>query len=232
MSKTPSKPTLVKRGRVEATPEATPAIKSITFGGFALGADGLTVVGKPDFADYERAMRAALYLDRHAGWWVADLLEYGHGRADWEGLIDAVVDARQFTAKTVEQYRSVSRLVPAHERMPELTMSHHQAVASMASPDRRYYLDQAKREHLSVSELRQVIRKERTTTKIISGQASELAKAHADLVLAALDAASACREIPLQDGQHAEQHISEARNALDAAEEAVAELRKAQGKRP
>lgn len=226
------KPTLVKRGRVEASPTATPSPSPIRFGGFSLGADGLTVSGKPDFGDFEKAMQAALYLDNHASWWVADLLEYGHNRADWEGLIDAVVDARSFTASTVSQYRYVSRSVPAHERVPGLTMSHHEAVAALPSPDKRYYLEQAQRDHLSVSALKSVIRSERKTTKILKGQASELARAHADIATAAGEAQQACREIALQDAQHAEQKISEARNALDECEAAVATLRKAQGKQP
>ena len=178
------KPTLVKRSRVEGTPTATPSLPAIKFGGFGLGADGLTVTGKPDFADYESAMRCAVYLEQHAPWWKADLLEYGHKRADWEGLIDAVVDASSFTASTVSQYRYVARSVPAHERVEGLSFSHHEAVAALPSPDKRYYLDQAKREHLSVSALKQTIRSERTTTKILNGQASELAQAHADIVLA------------------------------------------------
>ena len=224
-----SKPRLVKGGGGPLP--ATTSPQAITFGGLSLGADGLTVTGKPVFGDFEAAMRAALYLEHHAAWWIADLLEYGYGRADWEGLIDSVVDAKDFRASTVSQYRYVSRSVPAHERVEGLSFSHHEAVAALPTPDKRYYLEQAKREHLSVSALKQTIRSERTTTKILNGQASALAKAHAGIVVAAREAQDACREIPHQDAAHAEQKISEARNALDAAEEAVAALRKAQGKK-
>lgn len=225
-----SKPALVKRGGRGSAPVATPAPQAIEFGGLKLGADGLTVIGKPPFSDFEQAMRAAKYLEFHSTWWVADLLEYGHSRADWEGLIDAVVDAKDFTASTVSQYRYVAKSVPAHDRVEGLTFSHHEAVAALPPPDKRYYLAKAKDEHLSVSALKSVIRKERHTTKIISGQASELAKAHHDIAVTARDAQLSCREIPHQDAQHAEQKITEARAALDACEDAVAALRKIQGK--
>lgn len=224
------KPTLAKRGRGGETPTATPSMPAIRFGGFTLGSDGLTVTGKPEFGHYEAAMQCAVYLGQHSGWWIADLLEYGYKRPDWEGLIDEIVDAKTFTASTVSQYRYLSRSVPAHERVDGLSMSHHEAVASLPSPDKKYYLEQAKRDHLSVSSLKQVIRKERKTTKILKGQASELAKAHADIANAAAEAQQACREIAHQDAAHGEQKISEARNALDDAETAVAALRKAQGK--
>ena len=227
-----TKPRLVKGGGGQLPAATSPQARIIEFGAIGLGPNGSVVpTGEPDFSDYSNAMNFALYCEENGPFWVAALLEYGYQRPDWDGVIDGVIDAGRFTARTISQYRSVHKRVPPHERVEGLSFSHHEAVAALPTPDKRYYLEQAKREHLSVSALKQTIRSERTTTKILNGQASELAKAHADIVIAAREAQDACREIPHQDAAHAEQKISEARNALDAAEEAVATLRKAQGRK-
>lgn len=225
------KPNLVKPGvvgRVEVS--ATPGLPTIRFGGIHLTADGVTFHGKPDFGDYENAMRCAVYLEDKAPFWKADLLEYGHKRIDWAGFLDAVVDAGTFTKSTISQYRYVARAVPAERRVEGLSFSHHEAVASLPGSDQRGYLERAKRDHLSVSALKQVVRKSKAVRRILKGQASELANAQDAVTIAAHDAAAACKEIAADDCKHAEKKLGAARRLLDTCELAVKTLRKAQGK--
>lgn len=228
-----TKPRLVKpAGKVSGgglVPAAASTLPAIKFGGIHLTADGVQFHGKPEFGDYESAMRCAVYLEDKAPFWKADLLEYGHKRADWAGLIDAVVDAGTFTKSTISQYRYVARAVPAEERVEGLSFSHHEAVAPLPSSDKRHYLAKAKREHLSVSALKQVIRREKPIKRVLKGQASEMAKAHDAVASAAYDAAAACREIPQHDCKDAEKKIKEARRYLDQCETAVERLRRVAG---
>lgn len=191
---------------------------------------GVVVLGSPSFGDYEDAMRTAVYLTDKAPFWKADLIAYAYTRKDWAGLIDAVIDAGTFTRATVAQYKYVANAVPPKDRVEGLSFSHHEAVASLATPDKRRYLERAKREHLSVSALKQVVRKDKKVRKVLKGQASELAKAHDAVAESAFNAAHACKEIAMHDCQDGEKKIKLARRYLDACEAALVKLRKAQGK--
>lgn len=228
------KPVLVKPGgslKEAAVLAGEPAIR---FGGpkdaIHLTPKGVEILGTPEFGDYENAMQTAVYLADKAPFWKADLLAYAYRRKDWAGLIDAVIDAGTFTKSTVDQYRSVANRVPPAERVEGVSFSHHEAVASLPSSDRKRLLERSKREHLSVSSLRQLARKERKVKRILKGQASELAKAHDAVSESAWNAREACASIPLHDCQHAEKKIKLARRFLDECEAALAKYRKAQGK--
>lgn len=225
---------MTPRGAMTVTPEVTP--KAITFesdaGSIALTATGVSVKGTPEFGVYQQSMDLAIYFDAHAGIWKADLLEYGHKREDWAAQIEALIDAEKWTLATVKQYRWISRSVKPSNRIDGVSFAHLGAVASVPSEDQKPYLERAKREHLSVSALKSVIRKERKVRRVLSGQASDLAKAHDAVVHYAHDAAEVCREIPKHDCQHAEKFLTKARALLDRCEGAIERFRKAQGKKP
>lgn len=199
-------------------------------GGLFLTPQGLKVRGKPAFGSYENAMAVAVYMADKAPFWKADLLEYAHKRADWQGLIDAVIDAGTFTESTVTQYRHVARSIPPERRVEGVSFSHHAEVASLEPSDQVKLLERAKRDHLSVSDLRREVRKEKKVRRVLKGQASELATAHDRVVEHAYEAAGLCREIPLHDCANAERLITKARAELDKTEASVKHYRKVQGK--
>lgn len=229
-------PRLIKKG-VAASPVVTPepSPRALTFasddGGFSLTSTGVVVTGKPIFGDWESALNLAVYLEERSPFWKADLLEYGHTRADWLPIIDAVVDASKFTESTVRQYRHIAKAVPMADRVDGLSFSHHAEVAALPAEDKRPMLERAKREHLSVSALRQVVRKARKVRRILKGQASELAKAQERVIECAHEAAALCREIAAHDCQKAEALIGKARRKIDQCEEAVTKFRTVQGKK-
>lgn len=203
--------------------------KALTFGAFSLAADGVTVKGKAEFGDWEAALHAVDYLEQKSPFWKADLFAYAQKRSDWEGLLDAVIDAGTYTQRTVDQYRYVSKNVPPAERVEGLSFSHHEAVAALPSGDKKIFLARAKRDHLSVSELKAAVRKVRHV-KILKGQASELAKLQARVAQHADTAIEECRAITRDDCKKAEAAIKRAGRALEDCAEAVAALRKATGK--
>lgn len=200
-------------------------------GALLLTPSGLRVRKKPSYGSFENAMAAAVYMAEKAPFWKADLLEYAHKRPDWAGLIDQVIDAGTFTKKTIDQYRYVARAVPVESRVEGLSFSHHEAVASVPdADDKKKLLEQAKREHLSVSDLKKVVRKQKKVKRVMSGQASSLSNLQHKIVEHAHEAAAFCREIPHQDCAQAEKMIEKARRELDRCEDAVAKFRTAQGK--
>lgn len=218
-------------GLSKAQSAGVPALPVIKFGAFHLAATGMEVHGKdPQFDDFRDALNCAEYMKEKAPFWSADLLEYASGRPDWAELLDQIVDSGRFTLGTIAQYRSVVKRVPPDQRVEGLSFSHHEAVASLPASDRKPILQRAKRESLSVSETRQLARKERKVRRVLKGQAGELAKLQGVLATYATDAAEACRAIPKHDGKHADKEIKRARRWLDECEAAAARLRKAQGK--
>lgn len=221
-------PRLVKPERGGGSVPAV-AAPPIHFGAIALVSDGVQFNGEPAFGDYDSAMGFVAYVEEKSPWWKAALFDYADKRPEWAALIDAVIDAERFTRSTVSQYKYVHRAVPEADRVDGLSFSHHEAVAPLPSADKRHYLKQAKREHLSVSALKQIIRREKPVRRILKGQASALAKAHDAVTSAAYEAAAACREIPQHDAKDAEKKIKEARRHLETCEAAVARLRKVAG---
>lgn len=207
---------------------AVRAPKALIFGAFHLTADGVTVKGKPEFGDWDSALAATDYLEIKSPFWKAELFAYAYTRADWKDLIDAVIDAGTYTLRTVDQYRYVAKNVPPEDRVEGLSFSHHEAVASLPSGDKRIFLKKAKTEHLSVAELKAAVRKVRHT-KILRGQASELAKAQDRVALYAENAIEACKAITRDDCKKAEKSIAAARRALDDCANAVVVFRKAIG---
>lgn len=228
-------PRLIKTGRsaLAVTPEPTPRV--LTFGDedgnkVELTARGAIITGTPNFGDWEQALNLAVYLEERSPFWKGDLLNYGYSRADWAGFIDAASSAWGLTPETLDQYRSVAKRVPAERRVAGLSFSHHEAVASAPAEDQQKYLQQAQREHLSVSETRRVVRKAKKVRRILKGQASELAKAQKAVVEHAHDAAAWCKSITIRDCADAEKMIEKARRELDRCETAVLKFRRVQGK--
>lgn len=232
-----SKPKLVKPAK-ESTETSLAVDRSgghvIKFededGGLFLTPDGLKTRGKPAFGSYENAMAVAVYMEEKSPFWKADLLEYAHTRADWAGFLEQVIDAGTFTKRSIDQMRYVSRAVPLSRRVEGVSFTHHAEVASLEPDDQEKYLKRAKSEHLSASELRRVVRKERKVRKVLKGQASELAQAHDRVVEHAHEAAHLCREIPTHDCANAERLLKKARTELDRVEDAITKYRKVQGK--
>lgn len=202
-------------------------------GGLHLTPDGLKVVGKPAFSTFENTMHFAVYMAEKSPWWQVDLIGYAKSRADWSEFIDQIIDAGTFTKGTIDQYAHLYKALPPKRRVDGVSFSHHQAVSSVEdATEQRTYLERAKREHLSVSELRQVVRKHRKVRKVLKGQASELAAAQNAITESAYVAAILCHEIPKADCKHAERVLVKVRQELEHTEALIGKLRKAQGKKP
>jgi hypothetical protein len=211
---------------------AVPAPRAATFGAFHLTADGLQVKGEGEFDDWSDALNAASYLEERSPIWKAELFAYAKGRPDWERKVEQVIDAGRYTLRTVDQYCSVIKNVPRENRVEGTTLSHMAAVASLPSGDQRALLERAKREHLSVSELKRVVQKSKKVRRVLKGQASDLAKAQRAVVESAIEASDLCRQIGQQDCKHAEKTIAKARRELDRCETALQAFRQAQGRKP
>lgn len=102
---------------------------------------GITVQGKPTFAEWENAVTLAMKVAKSSPWWVGDLLCYGENR--YGETYAQVLSSTDFEYGTVTQYKYVCSQIPLPERQFELTFSHHAVVASMESETRTAWLEQA-----------------------------------------------------------------------------------------
>lgn len=111
-------------------------------------ADGITVNEWLDIGhELER-------LGDSSAWWIGDWLAYGdrYRREHHDAL--SKVDERWSTARV---YRWVSQRIKPHNRVPELSWSHHQAVARLDEDEQIELLLDAQIHGWSVREIRDVV---------------------------------------------------------------------------
>ena len=141
----------------------------LTLGKFFLSETGLEVRGDPTFDEWQDVGTFIKRTNRAAGFWLADWLRYGDGRADWRERLSQAVDAGELSKQTLVNVRAVGRIDPKRRR-PGVDFSHHVEVAGLAPDEQEEWLERAETEGMSVRELRQGIRASRRR-KVISGRA-------------------------------------------------------------
>lgn len=140
-----------------------------TIGGFVFSAKGVRPQGRPSFADYTGAMEFAKRAHRSSGWWLADLLRYGHERADWSERLSQAVDVTGLSEKRLKNIRAVGA-IPVERRREGLEFSIHAEVAGMDPRDQVQWLERAETEGWTERELRLEIHASRRR-RVIAGQA-------------------------------------------------------------
>lgn len=203
----------------------------IKLGPFHLTDVGLVVKGKPTFDEFHGALDAVRRMHEGSGLWLADLLVYAEKRPDWAGLIDAVIDSETLTEGSVRTYRSVAKSVPAERRVAGVGFGHVQQVASLDPEEQTAWLVKARDEGWTVDETRRAIREHRST-RVLNGQATDLAAAEKAIGDAAWLASMECRAVIHDHCGKAEDKITAARKHLDLCEKHVNTYRKLMGKKP
>ena len=69
-----------KRAALVKPPDQDP----IQIGHFCLTSTGMTVTGRPTFAEYERVGDFIKRAHQASGFWLADWLRFGESRQDWQ----------------------------------------------------------------------------------------------------------------------------------------------------
>lgn len=109
----------------------------------------------------EQAMKLAEGLYKiskaHQFWW-GDLLNYGE-KLYGEEYAQLVPDPEEIDTSTLKKWKWVASRIKPKNRVKELTYSHHEAVAGEDKEERRKeLLKQAKKDKLTVSALKKLIR--------------------------------------------------------------------------
>lgn len=146
-------------------------VRAIKLPGFVLDEQGLHVVGRPNFEQYQGAGDFIKRTHQASGWWLADWIKYGESRSDWSDRLDAELGAEAgVTEQTVRNYRRVSKAFPPEARVEGVSFAHHAAVAGAEPAEARQILSEARTEGWTAAETQKQWRA-RKRTKIIEGQA-------------------------------------------------------------
>lgn len=118
----------------------------------------------PDLTYEEWASEAAVLITmaRASMFWIGDWLKYGEFRYG-EKYVQAV-EATGLAVSTLKNAQWVCDRIPPTERRPELTFSHHRAVAALDVQPRRELLARAADEGMTEGELLGRVRQMKTDT--------------------------------------------------------------------
>ncbi len=133
-------------------------------GKFSLTRVGLVVIGpgRPTLEQYEVCFQMLYQMTDTVQMWLGDLynsLQHDYGDDGYQ-----VFDGLHYERRSITNFARVSRLVPIERRRAELAYGHHDVVAPMSPYDQTRLLDQAVREHLTVQQLRRLVREHRGET--------------------------------------------------------------------
>ena len=133
--------------------------ESVVMYGFKLSRAGIAPAGrtKPDAEDWQRLGDYLAWAEGATPWLIAAWLEYGEANFG-EQASQEVADATGFELDTIKQYGWVNKKVKPEDRDPDLSFSHHRAVAELPASTQRRMLRRAKAEGLSVKELQREVR--------------------------------------------------------------------------
>jgi len=107
------------------------------------------------FAQWTEAVQLVSNLSVASPWWTGDVLLYGslqYGEKYAQGIPEGL------SPTTLRGYQWVCERVPPANRHPNLSWSHHRAVAALDASEQARLLEQAEDEGLSVTELRRLVK--------------------------------------------------------------------------
>lgn len=145
-------------------------IQPLVIGCYTLTENGLSVSGRPSWADHEAIGEFIRRSHQASGWWLADWLRYGEKRADWKERLDDALDATGYTMKTLQNAKYLGENVSPSHRREDLDFSTHFEVAPLHPKEQKEWLEKAVAEGWSRSELRRHIRASKRV-KVLEGQA-------------------------------------------------------------
>jgi hypothetical protein len=143
---------------------ATATFHEVALFNFQLTRTGLRPLREtkpPSRQDWELLGDYLSWMEGSLEWLIGDWVTYGESH--FADKAAQVIDATGWDLNTVKQKARVSQQVPPARRDPDLTWSHHREVADLKPAEQEKALAKAKREEMSVAELRHHLRKSGAT---------------------------------------------------------------------
>jgi 16S rRNA G966 N2-methylase RsmD len=116
-------------------------------------------------------------IERHVQFFIGDKILEGEGKGYiTRGVYDRVAELTGIEKKTLEQYVWTCKSISSRRR-EELTYSFHQEVAKLTPEEQEYFLNEAVKNHWSVSRLREAIKEKEIDAAQAERDAEKQAKA-------------------------------------------------------
>lgn len=138
--------------------------------GFRFYARSVEAIGSPTPAQWQSAYIFAEACGRAADYWLGDLLAYVESREDWKDKLDQIKGVTGLAHQTLLNRTWISKHVADPERAIAPSIGHADVVAAMDTAHQRIWLEKAKSEGWTVSELRNQVRASKRRD-VVKGQA-------------------------------------------------------------
>lgn len=118
--------------------------RNLTIGSFELTPIGMRVADgmkPPTFAEWEGIGVLLTQIEKAAQWWIGDWMLLGE--SDFSERASQAVGETGLQVETVKQYAWVAERIPPDRRRPELTFTHHRAVAALPKQEQAKWLSGA-----------------------------------------------------------------------------------------
>lgn len=128
---------------------------TIQVGAFTFTATGLVVNGQTTLGEWESVGGVLRRLDASIQWLIGDWINYGERQ--WGKTYEQVAEATGYEVTALRNFAYVANAVDSSLRSDELSFGHHQLVAPMEPELQQQWLDYARTNGLSISQMRDAI---------------------------------------------------------------------------
>ena len=124
----------------------------------------------PTIQGWQAALAFASAAEESAAYWIGDLLVYADTRGEWREKMDQAKTATKLAEQTLHNYTTIARKVKGRARMLAPSSTHARVVTRFDPAEQESWLEKARDEGWTASELNKAIRSAEHI-KVIEGQA-------------------------------------------------------------
>jgi len=117
---------------------------------------GLKIKRQPTWDEYETAVKMWTTVHRLSAWVISDL--YNFGEKKWGETYAQAMDDTGLSYGYLSVIRSVAKKIPRKRRNPNLSFSHHTAVAKLAPDQQTAFLSYAEKNGVNRDDFREMIK--------------------------------------------------------------------------
>lgn len=141
----------------------------MTIGGFMFHGRTVTPVGTPSPEGFERALLATAHVSEVSPWWVGGLVAYAENRGDWDEVLEHAMSLTGWARATLLNLGWLYRASTETVRNLAPSPAHLKKVAKLSTDEQRVWLEKARAEELTTSELEREV-KASARRAVIEGQ--------------------------------------------------------------
>ncbi len=140
-------------------------------GPFTLSQTGLTVHGRPSFAEWEKCGTVLQQIEGTVQWWIGDWLNFGESA--YGEKYRAALEVFGLAKQTLKNFAYVAGQIESSRRRDVVTFSLHAELAALPAAHQEAWLDRIEAEGLSRSALRSAMRLQRRQEQYAVGALPE-----------------------------------------------------------